>query len=350
MSSPTTIVTDGSGAAVALARWLASYMGPLPLVAARGAADVGTIVAARRAQHIPERLVVLARVGVPGAIALPEAYKLAADVVRDLSPIDRRIQGAELLEAKRKSDPAAADLLDLALRLVRPTPAHKPARSRGGRPPGSNPLRGSGFDICVALLEQPGRKWVERDLAAEARRSPSQAHKVLQQLHRSGYLTMTKAGLTLAEPVVLRDELAAAWRGRIGLPRQAFPVLVKGRDKLRSVFRNANRADVRCLLAGPSATSGPGGLTGGPPIVYLEFKGRSAVPEIAGLEPGAPSISDLVVWPDFEAGVFLNPRSFGSGINATSLVITYLDLVASGNDRARSAAEEIWLELEKRHG
>jgi hypothetical protein len=311
---------------------------------------VRTVIAARRAQRVPERLVLLANDAAPGTVGLSDAYRLAEEIVRDLSPIDRRLQGADFLEARRQRDASAADLLDQALRVVRPSPQHKPARPRSGRPRGSNPLRGSGFDLCIALLEKPGRKWVERDLAVAALRSPSQVHKVLQQLRRRGYVFTTKAGVALSDAIVLRDELAAAWRGRVGLPRQGFPLLIKGREKLRTLFRNAIKADLRCLLAGPSATEGASGLTGGPPIVYLEFKGGAVPPQIAGVEPGAPSVADLVVWPDLEAGVFLNPRPRGGGINATGLIVTYLDLVASGNDRARTAAEGIWAEIGKRHG
>src|SRR5260221_5523549 len=132
--SSTTLLTDGSGAAVALARWLERHVGRLPVVAARGASDVRTVIAARRAQRVTERLVLLANDAAPGTVGLSDAYRLAEEVVRDLSPIDRRLQGADFLEARRQRDASAADLLDQALRVVRPSPQHKPARPPSGRP------------------------------------------------------------------------------------------------------------------------------------------------------------------------------------------------------------------------
>ena len=337
-----TLVTDGTPTAIAIWRWVEKHAGPQRTVAARGPADVSTVVSSRRSHRTAERTIVLA--GSSTDVTVSAAYALAAEVLLHTLPIEARIRGAEILDTHRLNDDALADALDRLLNLVQPRPMLRPERVRAGRPPGSNPFRGAGFDICVALLLQVDRRWTERDLAAAALRSPSQVHKVLRDLGRRGYVASTKTGHTIRDPLVLRDELAAAWRGRVGLPRAGLFALVKGKTKLRSMFRIAMRANRRCSLAGASATTGGAGLVGGTPTLYLELDDSNTLPALEGIEQGGKGVSDVIIWAPPEPGVFVAPRSLGGGLEATNRVVTYLDLLTMGTDRGRFAAEALWEE------
>src|SRR2546428_14031959 len=112
--SSTTLLTDGSGAAVALARWLERHVGKLPVVAARGASDVRTVIAARRSQRVPERLALLANDAAPGTVGLSEAYRLPERARADHSPKPPLLRGAEILDAGRQRDTPPPALLDRA--------------------------------------------------------------------------------------------------------------------------------------------------------------------------------------------------------------------------------------------
>jgi hypothetical protein len=330
------LVSDASPEADALSGWLAARLPGAVQVTAVSAADVARVVTARRGR--PERVVTLR--GVAGDLSGDRALGAAEAWLAHLGPFERRVAGPALIDARvAEGAPGAGDVLALLNALSRGRP--RPPRSgRRGRPPGTDPFRGAGFDACVALLLEPRRAWTERDLAAATGRSPYGVHRVLVELDARGYLARARGATTVRDPILLRDDLGAAWAARCAEEREAVVYTAPRAAKaLDDAFAAAGRAGLRLLLAGPSATEK---LVGRCAVVYGD-RGVGGALEAAGFLPVRRTAGELALWTPLEESVFSAPRVVG-GRPATNRVVTWLDLVATGTDRHREAAEHLWSE------
>jgi hypothetical protein len=340
VSAGWTIVTDGEAVSVALARWLARHGGGT-IIEARGASDLPVVLDARRRAEPNSRLTVIADRKMGGTDA-SEAKRIAAGWLENLSPIETRTDGADVLERHVHADePGSEPLRNLLLSSV-PVPPTRPKvhGRRRGRPPGLNPFHGSGFEVCSLLLLETTKEWTARAVAAQVERAPSLVQRAFGELERRGLLEQLRRGVRLTNPLLLRDELLQAWTARVGTPRreaQAYIVAKRG-DLQRRVLEAAQRAGARCILAGPSAVEGPAALIGDPLTVYCDAEAGFLG---AGFERASGLGGDLVVWTPPERMVFLRPRTLGKH-QATNRLVTFLDLAASGSERHRAAAEAVW--------
>lgn len=345
MSAAVAFFTDGSAAALVLARWLAGKLASGEIREARSDDDLKRVVAARRAAHLSERLVVLSECEAAASRVIngSAATRAVSAWLSNLQPIDARTYGhARIDEQLRAGATGAAEVEDLARRVLLPERARTtPRTGRRGRPPGANPFGGVGFDVCVALLERPGPTWSERELATRASRDPAAVHRVLVELGRRGYIARGSKGTRLAEPELLRDDLLAAWRGRVGVPRAAAALAARGgrRDALKQSLRLATRAGKRWVLAGASALGNEESRMTGAPTVYLENDWADVLS--ADFEEAAPGLGEIVVWPAAESGVFQRPTEV-RGLPATNPIVTYLDLAVTDSPRMRESAQALW--------
>jgi hypothetical protein len=178
-------------------------------------------------------------------------------------------------------------------------------------------------------------------LAEECGRSAPSAHKALAELSRRGYLRRTRGNTVVRDPLVLRADLLAAWRGRVGIAREHVSFVSRGKmQEAKELVRRIERGGGRALLAGWSAVEGPDVPVGEPITLYIDDSSLSNVEHegFVRLQQGA---GDLVIWRPPEHGVWLYPRSV-NGCLATNRAITYLDLALSTDARSRRAAELIW--------
>ncbi|MEK6608603.1 MAG: hypothetical protein AABZ30_13160 [Myxococcota bacterium] len=331
-------ITDGSASAKALADWLRQRL-PAILIEGRNATDVRALVSARRMERPRERVVSLALADAGADIAGGDALGCVASWLADLSPIERRARGAEIIESHRRSgahEPGALERLLGDLSVVPRLP-----RSKRGRPPGANPFRGVGFDVCVALLLAPDRRWTERDLALETEHAPSAIHRVLRELGRRGYLLRVRGASRPRDAELLRDDLLPAWRARIGVPRAGRGFSLPAGTTVEKALSAARKLGF-CVLAGPSAVEGPEATVGGPTMVYVDQPALAAIVGLGASEV-AGTMAHLVVWDSPESGVFRWPRTVRA-LPATNRVVTFLDLASTGVDRAFTAAESVWTE------
>jgi len=188
-------VTDGSAESMALAKWLGG--GGVVIVEARDGKEVARIVASRRRAGLSERMVAVGEQVVAQAdFAAADALRVARDWLVGFSPIDARIRGHLSIQEAIGEERAGADLL-MTLRSSLGTRAEVSGSSkRRGRPPGSDPFRGVGFDICVALLLGGDIAQTERSLAQAVSRSQFGVHRVLVELERRRYIERPRAGNT----------------------------------------------------------------------------------------------------------------------------------------------------------
>lgn len=329
-----TIVTDGSPFAAALARWLDAP--DATLIEARDRGDVATVIEARRRARIVERVVTLAPPPSGGDVAGDQALAVATEWLAGRSPIDVRSTGARVIGEQVDANATGADVVQA---LASATVGRAARVARRGRPAGANPFRGASLEVAVALLLDPEREHTERALAAQIGRSPYAVHRAFSELSRRGYLARGRAGSRVRDPIVLRDDVVVAWRGRVSVTREAAAFLSKDRRSAAAdLARAARKLHREVRLAGPSAVTGPTAPAGGPLVMYLEGD-PVEVMKAAGFH--ATTAGDVVVWPIVEAAILLAPREI-RGIPATNRVITYADLMVVPNDRAADAAGEVW--------
>jgi len=330
-----TIVTDGSATAAALREWLA--VPGVTFIEALNPNDVAVIVGARRAAKLSERLVTVSQLPGGADVSASEALEVAERWLADLTPIDRRRRGAEVIDKKMADGSEGADALQALASLLVPRRA-RVARGRG-RPNGSDPFRGLGLEVVVSLLLHTSTPFTERALAARIGRSQFGVHRVLAELERRGYLYRSRQGSLPRDPLILRDDLVAAWRGRVTPSREASAYQSRDRRSALNELASAAKRHGRDLrLAGPSAVTGPEASADGPLVVYLE-----GAPDPVMETIGFPRLrsGDVVVWPIVESAVLLEPRTI-EDVAATNRVITYADLVMIGSDRSTEAALAVW--------
>lgn len=335
---PVVILTEDA-ATLALGRWLVAQGVSATLLefpAREIASEAARIKAGRRS-----RLVVLSRRGAAaGHVDATSAVETAASWVDALPEFRRRIDGVDAIEKRRLEEARGFEAVESLVHHLSPSRPRSLPRSRPGRPRASDPFRGVGFDVVIEMLLDPKRNWAEREIAAEVGHAPATVHRVLAELARRGYLARTRGASRPIEASLLRDDLAAAWRGRIGAPRSALHFLFGGKGAIeRAFFRSMRAAGLDPLLAGMHAVRGPERLVGEPLTVYCESDPADTLrPE--GFERAAAR-GDLVVWLAEEPGVFRKPRRIGSH-SATNRVVTYLDLFVADTDRHRLAAQAVW--------
>jgi hypothetical protein len=342
MPARVTLLTDGSSSGLALARWLQTRLDDTRVIEELGQRDLESSVAARRDAQLSERVVAIGRAPVPrGAVDASRALEVVADWTRDVPPIEVRTTGAHLLDERVKSSaPGSGELLSLSLRLAGSrlrTPHRRPGKR--GRPPGLNPFRGAGLELCTVLLLSPGNQWTERALAMRTNRAASMVHKLVAELTRRGHLRRSKQGAQLVDAPVLRDDILADWRGRVGVPRRAMEFARKGTNIIGAAIKFAGRASARCVAAGPSAIQDPALRPTGKATIYVEGDPLPALSN--GFTHAPPGLGDLIVWSPLDPAVFLEPQAVGS-VSATNAVITYLDLAVSGDPRLQEAAASLW--------
>lgn len=334
MAAPLVAITDGTAPARAISRWLVHRGVELQVIEARSSTDAARLIAIRRRAGENERLLALtagdADVDIDGA----GAVALAAAWLSELTPIEQRSAVAEIdtrfLAGSDESEPLAqllrAAKVDLRNKTTKP-----------GRPRGSDPFKGVGFDVIVAMLVWPNRRWTERELSVEIDRSRSAVHRVLRELTRRGYMLRSPGSTGPRKPEVLRDDLVASWRARAA--SRAIESLATPRPA-GELVRELQRLGVSCLAAGPSA-AGPDGPLERALTVYADDEARAAMIEV-GCEKAAPGLGDLIVWAPAERAVFYAPRSTAD-LAATNRVVTFIDL-AVGSSRHRRAAQSVWEE------
>lgn len=349
MRNSATLLTDGTPEAAALSKWIRERAPGVGRIDALSSEDLLTVARARDKERRRERLVVLSS-------ALSDEPELsylsgheALGVVRGwlapLDPFEARERGAEIIEAEVRAERDGAPKVLALLRTITPPIVAEPIPKKRGRPKGqSNPFRGAGFDICVALLREPARVFSERALAAEAERSYYAAHRILKSLDERGYLKRDQRGTRLVKRQALRDDLAAAYRARLGTPRSvryfAAPPRSKESDVREAAFEALRRAGFEPILAGPSALPRELGLIGGPLTLYAPYEAFVAI-ERAGFRRLRGGAGALAIWPISEKALVSKRVALGEAF-ATHPIITYLDLIASADPRERELANEIW--------
>jgi len=338
---PVVILTEDSST-LALGRWLLAQgvAGTLREYAPREIqAETARIKSSRRRS----RLLVLSRSGASaGDIDATPAVDAATTWVDALPEFRRRLDGASTIERMRLAEAVGFQALESLVHHLSPSRPRTLRRARAGRPRASDPFQGVGFDVAVALLLEPDRGWTERDLAAEVGHAPATVHRVLAELGRRGYLLRSRGATRPMDALLLRDDLVAAWRGRIGVPREALHFLWNAKGSMEDAFFRATRkAGSARLLAGMHAVRGPERLVGEPLTVYCDVDPSTTL-GAAGFEPAAGR-GDLMVWLAPETGVFRRPRMVGEHL-ATNRVVTYLDLLLADTDRHRAAARAVWEE------
>lgn len=322
-----TVITNGTPEATALATWLSRHLA-VRIVEAWGDEDALRVAEARKGEK--EKRLVLARDPGPGAAAL----RVVEGWTAGLSPFDVRARGPELVETGRRRHDSGSEALDALLAKLSPiritvTPG------RRGRPKGSDPFRGVGFDVCIALLLEPARRWTDRAVADVIGRAPSAVHKTLSELAARDLVTRGRAGTLVRDPIVLRTDLLAHWRQR-ATHRQGRGFRVRTTE---SVWTTLRQAAAPHLLAATSATTGVWTFEGGPTIAYTTPEGLAALER--KFEPVSTSLATLIMWQAPEAGVFLAPRE--GAPERTNRVVTWLDLVTLGGAREQEAAAAVWM-------
>lgn len=341
-----TLVSDGSPESAALATWLRSKVEGLRLVQTGGPDDVGRVVDAFRANERTTRLVAISTAAVSSDVDAHRALEAVRRWLRDVAPIDARARGPRSIDdALDASVEGADDVRALARRLSPSKPKDLPVPKKRGRPKGQrDPFRGVGFEVCFALLRHPDRVFTERGLSELTGRSQFGVHRVLLELDERGFLRRGESGSELASRVALRDALAEGWRARVGISRRGQYFAAPpgaGRDAHeRALDALRTRGIEPVLAAGSAAALGNGvsivdaGLT-----VYGPDDAADAL-QSAGFRHTRSANSAVVVWPVVEPSVLTHPRIV-DGRAATHPIITYLDLLASSDERERSLAHEI---------
>lgn len=323
-----TVITNGSPESAALAAWLSRHL-PVKLVEARGDEDARRVADARMKEK--EKRLVLAS-GSDQRLT-SDALRVVTDWVADLSPFDVRARGPERVEAQRARHATGSETLDELLAKLTPVRITR-TPGRRGRPKGSDPFRGVGFDVCIALLLEPERRWTDRAVADFTGRAPSAVHKTLAELAARDLVARGRTGTLVRDPVVLRTDLLAHWR------RRATHREGKGfrSRNLETFWTTLRQATAPHLLAATSATTGAWAFEGGPVIAYTTAEGLASLER--KFDPVSASLATLILWQAPEAGVFLAPRD--ATPQRTNRVVTWLDLVTLGGAREQEAAAAVW--------
>lgn len=336
MKRSVTLVEDGSPEAAALAHWLESRVDGVRRITASGPDDVDRVIQARRAAGASERRVALSDQPVDDDVSARAAMRCVHSWLASLDPFGRRIEGPAVIEERAATEEGAA-LRDLARILSTGRAPTRPSTGRG-RPRGSSrPLRGVGFDLCVALLLEPTREWSERELAEAIGRSRYGVHRSLVALDELGYLSRQRGATKPSDALLLRNDLAAAWAERHRRRRAAWFVAPRPATTVEDAVAALDARRISLLLAGPSATDH---LTGGTSYAYATDDVAEAL-RGAGFSPSTGR-GQLAVWSVEEQGVLYRPEEHEPAPR-TNWVVTHLDLIALGGERNREAAEEVWV-------
>ncbi|NOY91016.1 MAG: hypothetical protein GXP55_07360 [Deltaproteobacteria bacterium] len=345
MKRRTVLLEDGTPEAAALGDWLARDLMNALRVSAISASDIRTVITARRAAGVRERLVGLT---MGGATAADIDGSAATEVVRewlvDLGPFERRCAGpARIEEAVQQKRRGAEELLSLRARVsVRPGVSSQSGSRPRGRPRGTQrPLRGVGFDVSVCLLLHPERGYTERALAEAIGRSSYGVHRVLLALEAAGLVERGRGAIRARDPVLLADALLRDWKQRHQRkrPGQAY-ACVGGKSARGALGELAAMAGVHVCLAGPSALESR--LVGGSGAITLYAEGLNVeLAKLHGLRAIERGLPDVIAWRPPERGVLLEPDASGD-LPATNAVVTWLDAMASGDDRVMMVAEDQW--------
>lgn len=346
MSARIALVTDGSAAASALAEWLGArapiseWIESLGPVAARDTAQL------RLRAKPAARVVLLAEGQCAQALSAERALRAVRRWTAELAPIAVRADGPAIIEQHvREGAEESRALIELASALG-PGPNPPQPSSKRGRPAGAKPFHGAGFEVCVLLLLEPARRWKERELAEEAGRAPSVVHRVLGELRRRGYVLTEgggrgSTGTRPQDPELLRDDLAAAWRERVGSPRASSLLVAKEPGRaMEQLFATMTSQGAQCLLAGESALPRALRPVGAQPTVYLD-RDLSSLTLPAGMQVVTGLRGDLQVWSAPEPAA-LRWSALVEGVPATNRVVTFLDLMTSTSSRVRAVARELW--------
>jgi len=343
VKAATTLIEDGTPEAAALGDWLARGIDGVRRVSAIGVEDVPAVIAARREAGLRERLIALTTGDASEAdIDSGAATETVREWLADLGAFERRYLGPERIEegveAKR---PGAVELVRLRARLHAAPSTSKPNRPRG-RPRGTErPLRGVGFDVSVCLLLHPKRTYTERALAEAIQRSTYGVHRVLVTLERAGLVERGRGAIRARDPVVLAHALRRDWQQRHGRKRrgQAY-ICVGGQPARAALLELAATPEVHISLAGASALEPR--LVGGSGALTAYIEGLSAeLAKLHGLRAIQRGLPDVIAWVPPERGVFLEPDTTGD-LARTSSVVTWLDAMASGDERMMSVANDLW--------
>jgi hypothetical protein len=295
-------------------------------------------MASRRAFSKGERLVALSDRVSGKALDGSAALAVAGAWLEDLPPIEARSIGADRIEQRRADGAKGARIIEAFLTAVSPVRIGL-RRAKRGRPPGRDPFSGAGFDLTVCMLLDSDRRWTERGLAEATERSPSLVHRNVQELARRGYVGRVRGATFVTDVDLLRQDLLSSWRANLGVARPARRFAVpRGKDPAAAVFAAARKQDIPLLLAGPSAATGAARLVGQTLTLYVGAEHQDTL--VRGFEE-RPQLGDFALWVAPERGVFLKPRKVGT-LPATNRVVTWLDLMLLGSDRARAAAEVFW--------
>ncbi len=345
MKRRTVLLEDGTPEAAALGDWLARDIAEVLRVSAIGASDIPTVIAARRAAGARERLVGLT---IGGDTAADIDGSVATEVVRgwlvDLGPFERRCAGSSRIEeAVLQKRRGAEELLRLRARVsVTPRSSERKTSRPRGRPRGTQrPLRGVGFDASVCLLLHPERAYTERALAEAIGRSSYGVHRVLLALERAGLVKRGRGAIRARDPALLAEALLRDWKERHPRRRAGQAYACVGGKSARGALRElAAMADVHVCLAGPSALESR--LVGGSGAITLYAEGLSVeLAKLHGLRAIERGLPDMIAWVPPERGVFLESDA-ADDLPRTNRVVTWLDAMASGDDRLVTVANELW--------
>lgn len=339
MAAPLTALSDGSAAAIAIVRWLRSHDVHAKLFEGRSPGDVGRLVRARSGQRSNERLVVLTpstddiEIDIDGS----EALRVASRWLKGLAPIERRA-ATDRIESQRLAHAEGYEAFNELLRLCKAGDL-RIERGKRGRPKGTNPFAGVGADVLIAMLVTSEHSWSERELASAVDRSPSAVHKVLVELRKRGYLQRRRGETRLVKPLVLRDDLLAAWRGKVS-DRVGIVLSCPRRQGPRDLIQQLQKEGHRIVLSGVSALAMPDAPIESIVSVYAEASAQDALVRL-GCEPSSAGMGNLAVWEPVERGVFYMPNAV-EGVQASNRVVTYLDVATGKSARHQRAAEVYW--------
>lgn len=339
MAAPIVAITDGAAPAVAIVHWLRQQGVRAELLEGHSAQDAARLVVARQTDRPRPRVIALFGPAEAADLDGSAAVEVATRWLERLPAIEQR-GAAEVLEKHRMEQAPGHEQLSRLLKRAAVS-GPKIRRATRGRPRGSDPFVGVGFDAIVAMLLEPDRQWAERALAETVGRSASAVHRVFRELYQRGYLARSRGATRLRDAEMLRDDLLASWRGRIAT-RTGRALATPRKRPPTQVVLELQSAGERCVLAGTSAYAGPDGLVDAHVTVYGDERALTALGR-AGCRESLPGLGNLIVWTPPEQAIFYAPRSVG-GVEATNRVVTYLDLATGATDRSQQAASALWSE------
>lgn len=191
----------------------------------------------------------------------------------------------------------------------------------------------------LRYLLRPGQEPRRLSEIAEATQvSIGQVHKLKTALLERDWIEETPEGIVVRNP----DQLLDAWRSDDAPAgtRRGYYTTLHGGPLEKAVEAAVKTAGPHAALAGRSAANWHAPwLVAGPVELYADRGGAETLVRALALEP-APKGPN--VWITFleDDGPLMDAVDLGSGLRATSLVQTYLDLYRGG-ERDREAADHL---------